>query len=167
MQNATTQTTRATELLRVEHDAVRDLIARLRNSAAANAGKKRDLVVELGAAIRAHVRLERDVFYPGVVEAAGPEEGVKLLADALAEHDRAVSALERLEVVDLTSMGFRRAVRALSDAIDDHANNEESLVFPRIKRLVDGGKLNALAARMQTLRPAPSVTQEAIARLSG
>jgi iron-sulfur cluster repair protein YtfE (RIC family) len=114
-------------LLKKDH---REAEALLKELAAGKPGaKRRAAVKKLHGALTLHMQIEERLVYPVVVRAVGAEEA----KEATIEHGLARDALAKLAELD-DEPGFGAAVAMLTAGIKHHVKEEETEMFPKLKR---------------------------------
>lgn len=101
-----------------------------------------------------HDKLENEIFYPAVSDAAASDEIEHLLADAEDSHDDVLDLIEELEQFETEDAAKRHAVFMLIIAqVKQHILDEETVLFPKLEKL-ERLDLEALGAEMHERRTA-------------
>jgi hemerythrin superfamily protein len=133
----------AIEMLTQQHREVDELFEQVES-----AGKpdgKWMMFEELADKLAVHATIEERHFYP-TVKARRTED---ILLEALEEH----LAIKRV-LADLLALGgadddtFDAKLKLLKETVEHHVEEEESDLFPKVKKLLDGETLMALAQEM-------------------
>src|SRR5690554_1640451 len=82
------------DALRQDHDRVKTLLKDLQNTGENDAAAQETLLTALKQELEIHTAFEEEVFYPVVAE---QKEAADEIADAIDEHDEAMTILEELE----------------------------------------------------------------------
>ena len=135
----------AIELLIQQHDEVDDLFEQIEE--ADDDEEKATLVQALADNLAAHATIEEKIFYP----AAYREQTDDLLHEAVEEH----LAIKRI-VADLLEMtpadeNFDAKVKVLKEQVEHHVEEEESDLFPKIKKALKASELERLGDEMEAL----------------
>jgi hemerythrin-like domain-containing protein len=138
----------ALSLLRADHDTVRELLSQLEGTTARGARKREQLLQSIAQEVRVHAAIEEEIFYPAYREAARKEEDLKLFFEATEEHALVDIVLPALEETDPSSEEFGAKAKVLKDLIEHHAEEEETEMFPRAKRLL-GSELESLGEQLE------------------
>lgn len=88
------------------------------------------VAAKLCAALRAHMQIEEEIFYPAAREATGDEE---LVEHGIKEHQEARALVEAIESASVGSREFDSALSQLRSAIADHVEDEEHELFPEVR----------------------------------
>lgn len=98
---------------------------------------------KLCAALRAHMQVEEEIFYPAAREAAGDDA---LVGDSVEEHAEARKLVEKAEAAMKRGKAPDEAIAALRPAIEEHVEEEENELFPDVRD--SGLDLYELGGRM-------------------
>lgn len=144
----TTHAIDAISFLKKDHKVLRDLLSALEDTTERAAKKRRGILGQLGAAIRAHAKSEEEIFYPAFRKAAKTREDEQKFLEATEEHALVDVVLPDLEATKATSEVFGAKAKVLKDLIEHHAEEEEEEMFPRAKRLLAKDALAELGERL-------------------
>jgi hemerythrin superfamily protein len=98
--------------------------------------------------LKIHDRIETEIFYPAVREAAEQEEIEDLLDEAEVEHDTVRELIEKLEGMDPTDEKRHAHFTVLTEYVKHHVKEEEKEMFPKVKKL-QSLDLKALGLQMK------------------
>ena len=138
----------AIELLRADHDKVRDLFAQYES--ASDRQTKRELAEEAFVELEVHSQLEENVFYPALEEETD-EEGKKLLAESLKEHQMVTNLIQELRELDQDDQTFDAKFHELIKNVEHHVEEEENDMFPKAEEQLEG-EMEELVEEMQELK---------------
>jgi iron-sulfur cluster repair protein YtfE (RIC family) len=125
-------------ILRKDHREAEELIQRLEDSKSPGT-RRRQTVDQLVAALTLHMDLEERLLYPLARKELGAEEA----KEAMVEHQLARDGLKKLkQLVD--APGFGAAVDMVKGGIKHHVKDEETEMFPKLKKKVDRTTLLAI-----------------------
>lgn len=142
----------AIDLLKEDHQKVRDLLGKLTETTD-RAGKTRtDLLEKIARELHAHMQIEEEIFYPAFREAgqaAGHKEDEKMYFEAKEEH-RAVEALVLPDLfkTEPNSSAFGGRAKVLKELVEHHVDEEEESMFPEARKVLDNQQLKELGERM-------------------
>jgi iron-sulfur cluster repair protein YtfE (RIC family) len=137
---------KATELLKQDHDAVKQLFAEFDSSESGE--DKLDVFEEIREQLMIHARIEEEIFYPAVKKADSGEAKSEI-DEALQEHQQVKSMLEQLDgMAAEADAEFAETMRTLSNNVQHHVQEEESEIFATARQLGDE-RLEELGARLQ------------------
>jgi hemerythrin superfamily protein len=143
-----TQDQDAITLLTEDHDLVREMLTELAETTDRAAKKRLELLQRVGVAIRAHARIEEEIFYPAFKDASKTKEEAKLFFEATEEHGLVDIVLPELESTDPTTEQFGAKAKVLKDLIDHHADEEEGEMFPKARKLLGKTRLAELGSEL-------------------
>jgi iron-sulfur cluster repair protein YtfE (RIC family) len=123
------------ELLTDQHERLKALMGRV---VAARGEERQALFDEVRATLAHHEAAEEAVVRPLTRRAPGGEEQA---ATRTGEEDRAKDALALMEELDVDSPGFEVQYQELQEAVLRHAEMEETLEFPLLRRSHDPATL--------------------------
>jgi hemerythrin superfamily protein len=140
----------AIQLLKDDHKKVRALLAELAATTSRGVKTRGELLAKVGKELRAHTKIEEEIFYPAFKAAAEKSDDEAMYFEAKEEH-RAVEllVLPDLEKTDPASECFGGRAKVLKELIEHHAGEEEKEMFPRARKLLSAAELNELGARME------------------
>jgi hemerythrin-like domain-containing protein len=139
----------ATQLLEQDHKTVKKLLASLSETTPRALKKREDLLAQIAQEIRIHAEIEEDIFYPAYEAAARTQEDRKLYYEAAEEHGLVDIVLPALEQIDPSDEVFGAKAKVLRDLIEHHAEEEETEMFPRARKLLGKERLMELGQRLQ------------------
>lgn len=133
----------AIAILEADHREVEQLFADFEE--AKGDARKRDVAIAICVALKAHARLEEELFYPAAYAVL---EDKSLIEEAQVEHASAKDLIAQIEAGAPGEAFFEARVKVLSEYIDHHVTEEEEEVFPKCRKskmdLVHLGALMAL-----------------------
>ena len=134
----------ALDLLVEQHDRIDALLEAVANEPLIE--RKQFLLEELAAVLTAHATMEEKLFYP-VVRAVQTQE----LLDS-SNHVAIRLALAQLRATDVDDAHFDVELAVLAEEIHQHAReDEEEIVFPKLRRLMSEEQLVSLGIDMSVL----------------
>ena len=105
----------------------------LKTLADSKPGARRQATVKkLSSALQLHMRIEEQDIYPLVAKEVGEEEA----EEANIEHGLARDGITKMEEL-VSEPGFGAAVAMLTAGIKHHVKEEETEIFPELKRNLD------------------------------
>jgi hypothetical protein len=135
---------KATELLRQQHDEVKDLYVKYEQ--ADDDDEKQALFDEIADSLAAHAAIEERIFYPAIYGGDLTEH----LREAVEEH----LGMKR-EIADLLAMtpddeAFDAKMKVLMAMVEHHVGEEERDILPRAEEQLEG-RLDRLGTQMAEL----------------
>lgn len=138
----------AIALLKADHEAVSQLFAEYEKTR--SVASRKALVAEICTALRVHVQIEEEIFYPAVQPVLKDK---MLVAEALVEHAGVKELIVQLEGAEPDGEMYDAKVKVLSEYVKHHVKEEHEEMFPKAKASsVDMAELGArMAARRGVL----------------
>jgi len=143
----------AITLLKADHVEIRDLLGQLEASTTRAVKKRRQLVAEIAAKLKAHTTIEEEIFYPAFKSAREKSDDDKMYFEALEEHRAAGDlVLPDLLKTDPGSEKFSGRAKVLKELVEHHADEEEKEMFPRARTLLSKDERADLGERLEARR---------------
>lgn len=141
----------AIELLKRDHKHVKTLLAQLKETTSRATKARQELLAKIEVELRAHMRIEEEIFYPALRDAAETNEQREMLAEAYEEH-RAIEKLilPDLKKTDVSSETFGGRTKVLKEMIEHHIDEEEEEMFPFAEGLLSEEQLRELGEQMHS-----------------
>lgn len=138
----------ALELLKEDHDKVRDLLTQLVNTTERAEKKRPELLAKIEKEVRVHTQIEEEIFYPAFKKASGKQND-RMYYEAHEEH-RAVEDLVMpdLKNTDPSGTEFSGRAKVLKELLDHHADEEEEEMFEQARKTMSESELNELGEQM-------------------
>jgi hypothetical protein len=145
-------------LLKADHREAEQLFKSFKRSK--SAAEKQAIARRVCQALKLHMRLEEEIFYPAFIEATGNKE---LHGEALVEHEGAKKLIEEIERSVAGDPLFEARVKVLSEMIKHHVKEEERFAGMFARARIARMDLRALGilleARKQELSGKPANRQ--------
>jgi hemerythrin superfamily protein len=132
----------AIELLIMQHEDVSKLFTRLTESDSADT--RRNLFARIADALAVHASIEEMHFYPAV-KARRTED---ILMESLEEHLAIKRLIADLLLMDTKDERFEAKVQVLKEQVEHHVEEEQTGLFPKVRRLFDADQLEAIGQLM-------------------
>jgi len=153
----------ATALLKADHKRIRVLLGELEESSARAEDKRDELLQTIERELKIHAKIEEEIFYPAFREAAKKEDDKKLYYEALEEHHVVDTVLAELREAEPASEQFAAKGKVLKDLVEHHAEEEETEMFPRARKLLSREELRELHERLAEAKT--SLTESVLTKL--
>ena len=153
----------AIALLKADHAKVRELLGELADSSEKATTKRGELLQEIERELKIHTTIEEEIFYPAFREAAKKKDDLKLYYEAIEEHHVVDTVLPELKDTDLSTDVFAAKAKVLQDLVEHHAEEEETEMFPRARKLMDRGELLRLGEQLAQAKV--SLTESVLTKL--
>jgi hemerythrin superfamily protein len=135
----------AIALLKQDHETVRGLLGDLEKATGARRAK---LLAQVERELKVHTTIEEEIFYPAYREASRKKEDQTLVYEAVEEH-RVVDMVLPDASSGENNEELKAKAKVLKELVEHHADEEETDMFPRAKKLLGRDELRELGARMQ------------------
>jgi hemerythrin-like domain-containing protein len=135
-------------LLKEEHREAKQMLKILQDSKPG--ARRQQTVQKLVTALLRHMELEERLVYPLVKNEVDPEAA----EEATIEHNLARNGLAQMTKL-VSEPGFGAAVAMVSAGINHHVKEEETEIFPKLKREVERSELQRLGAELAAGKKAP------------
>src|SRR5262245_49888554 len=136
----------AIAVLKADHQRVRRLLDDLEKTKDSAAGKRERLLATIEQELKIHTKIEEEVFYPAFFESAEKMDDRELYFEALEEHHVVDLVLPEIKEADPRSDQFAAKAKVLKDLVEHHAEEEETEMFPRVRKLMPHAELLRLGA---------------------
>jgi hemerythrin superfamily protein len=144
-QNAKTKAVDALEMLKQQHREVEDLFEKFEKLGNNASRGKQSTFEKIADALAVHATIEERHFYPAV-KAKRTED---ILLEALEEHLGIKRVIADLLKIDSANETFDAKVKVLKEQVEHHVEEEESDLFPKVKKILDKSELEQIAGAMQ------------------
>ena len=155
----------AIALLKADHDHVRELLGELEETTERSESKREKLLRTIEEELTVHSKIEEDIFYPALFDAAKNSEDKEMYYEAMEEHHVVDLVLPEVKRTDPGTPEFAAKAKVLKDLVEHHAEEEESQMFPRMKKLLGRERLVELGEELG--RAKESAKAGVMERLSG
>ena len=142
----------AIELLKKDHETVKDLLSKLEGTTERAVQTRKKLLLKIEQELKVHTELEEQIFYPAFRRAGSKDDAV-LAIEAKEEH-RAVEALVLPDIKETSpsTLEFAGRVKVLKELLEHHIEEEERDMFPQACKLLSKQQLEQLGESMEVLR---------------
>ena len=140
----------AITLLKNDHEEMRGLLGQLEETTTRALKRRRELIADIEAKLKAHTTIEEEIFYPAFKKAGEKSDDDKMYFEALEEHRAAGDlVLPDLVKTDPASDKFSGRAKVLKELVEHHADEEEQEMFPRARKLLSKDELTQLGQRLE------------------
>lgn len=150
-------------LLKEDHTKVRALLGELEKSSEKATTRRAELLEEIERELKIHTTIEEEIFYPAFREAAEKKDDLKLYYEAIEEHHVVDNVLPELKGTDPATEVFAAKAKVLKDLVEHHAEEEETEMFPRARKLMDREELVRLGDQLAQAKV--SLTERVLTKL--
>ncbi|HMB33213.1 MAG TPA: hemerythrin domain-containing protein [Methylomirabilota bacterium] len=125
--------------------------------------EREELLAEIERELKIHTTIEEQIFYPAFRDATEKAEDRKLYFEAQEEHHVVDTVLPELKSADPASETFAAKAKVLKDLVEHHAQEEETEMFPRARKLLGRGELVRLGEELAQAKV--SLTERVLTKL--
>ncbi len=150
----------AIKLLENDHRTVEKLFAQYEKLGDGHPTQKKMIVQKLVRELSIHASIEEELLYPTARKALRQKED--LVLESLEEHHLVKVTLSELQSMSPSNERYDAKVTVLKEAIEHHVEEEESDLFPALRKKLDKAALESLgtalesAKRLAPTRPHPN-----------
>ncbi|MGH7385146.1 MAG: hemerythrin domain-containing protein [Candidatus Rokuibacteriota bacterium] len=155
----------AIALLKEDREKVRKLLGELEETTDKAVSNREKLLAAIEQELTVHTRIEEEIFYPAFREAARKKDDAKLYYEAVEEHHVVDLVLPAIKGAEMNSEQFAAKAKVLKDLVEHHAEEEETEMFPRARKLMDREELLRLGGQLAGAKE--SMTRGILDRLAG
>jgi hemerythrin-like domain-containing protein len=138
----------AIALLKEDHEKVRELLGELEETTSKATSRRQTLLKSIEQELKIHTKIEEEIFYPAFRDASSKEDDKKLYYEAFEEHHVIDMVLPEIKKIDAGSDEFAAKAKVLKDLVEHHAEEEETEMFPRARKLMDREELLQLGQQI-------------------
>jgi len=159
--------TDAIALLKKDHEKVKALFSQAEALSDTAYAARLKLFKEIDAELTLHTTVEETIFYPAVKAKTkrNSDERDEVL-EAYEEHAGAKDLIAKLERLDARDETYKAKLQVLSEMIQHHVKEEESVLFPEARALLGADELERLGEQIAVAKRKLQITP-AEAKLSG
>src|SRR5262249_53748768 len=118
----------ATDLLKMEHDEVKEMFDAFRDLDPADRPGKQRLFERIAGALEAHARLEEEIFYPAV-RSVKTEDAEELTLEAFEEHKIVETLIRQIRSLPRGDARKDAKMKVLMESVEHHIEEEEDEMF--------------------------------------
>jgi hemerythrin superfamily protein len=123
--------TDALQLLKEDHDKVKEAFKQFEKMDRSDVATCRELVASVCADLRIHTMLEEEIVYPAVREAIDDGD---LMDEANVEHESAETLIGQLEAMEPEDPKYFATFTVLGEYVNHHVEEEEGEMFAQAKK---------------------------------
>ena|ERR1041385_919119 len=139
----------AIALLKQDHKNVKQLLSRLEATTEQETNERKRLLADIEEQVKAHTKIEEEIFYPAFKEAIESESDEHLYFEALEEHHVVDLVMPEIKSTNTSSDEFAAKAKVLKDLIEHHAEEEEKQMFPKARKLMGAAQLRDLGKELE------------------
>jgi hemerythrin superfamily protein len=140
----------ATDLLKEDHDRVKEMFDDFRDLDGDDRKEKQQLFRKIADALELHAEIEERIFYPAV-RSIRTEDAEEITLEAFEEHKIVKTLIGQIESLPKGDERKDAKMKVLMESVEHHIEEEEDEMFAEANELGDE-KLEDLGDRMQALK---------------
>jgi hemerythrin-like domain-containing protein len=129
---------------------VRQLLRRLENTTDKATTHRKDLLSEIENEVKVHTTVEEEIFYPAFKKAVRSKSDQEIYFEAIEEHHVVDLVIPEIKSTDAASEQFGAKATVLKDLIEHHAEEEETEMFPKARKVMNPDELVELGKQIQS-----------------
>jgi hypothetical protein len=133
------------ELLRADHDEVKDLLGKLDKTTERAEVTRTDGLERLRLKLDVHETIEEEILYPALKEFAKTKD---ITLEAYEEHRVVDVIMAELEETPVTDETWAAKLTVAKENLEHHIEEEEDQMFKQARQVMDEGELEELGDRM-------------------
>jgi hemerythrin superfamily protein len=141
----------ALQVLIADHETVSDLFDEFESLGARSHSAREQVVAKIVEELSVHAGIEEAVFYPAVRERFANSDEPMVL-EALEEHHLVKLTLSELQSMSSDSERYEAKVTVLREVVDHHVDEEETELFPKVRRAFSASELVEMGQRLDDAR---------------
>lgn len=139
----------AITLLKSDHVTVKRLLRELEQTTERAIKERERLLGEIERELKIHSQIEEELFYPTFKKAAEGTEAEEMFYEATEEHHVVDLVLPELNATSPKAPEFGAKAKVLQELVEHHAQEEETEMFVKARKLLDDAQLRTLGEEMQ------------------
>lgn len=137
----------ALDLLKQDHQKVKDLFKQFEANNDQNANQ--EIVESIKVELDIHAHVEESIFYP-TLEDQNDDELIELVDESLEEHQEVKDLLKDIDGLTEDRQQLRSKVMELRQKVEHHAEEEESELFPRVRKVLPEEDLERMGEEIES-----------------
>lgn len=132
------------QVLKKDHEEVKDLIEEQIESHKSGSGSGSDLTAKIISELSAHMESEEKVFYPRLEE---DEEAREKILESYEEHHVAKGVLKELGKTSKSDERLQAKLKVMKELVDHHIEEEEKHVFKAARKFLNKEESQKIAEK--------------------
>jgi len=143
----------ALTLLKADHQKVKKIMGELEKTTERGVKTREELFGKLVGELTVHERIEEQIFYPRVRDAAKTKEVKEIVAESFEEHHFVNVVIAEIKATPFDSEDWAAKFSVMKENIEHHAfEEEEGEMFPKVQKLFDKDELEQMGTEMEELK---------------
>ena len=141
----------ALEMLKKDHDTVKEILDQLEDTTERATKKRTELFAKLKEELTDHETIEEEIFYPALLEF---EKAREIVNEAYEEHQLVDYVLEDMSELSPSDEAWTAKLSVAKENILHHIKEEEGEMFKRARQALGKDQLEELAVQMEERKQA-------------
>jgi len=143
----------ALTLLKEDHQKVKKIMGELEKTTERGVKTREELFNKLVGELMVHEKIEEQIFYPRVRDAAKTKEVKDIVAESFEEHHFVNVVIGEIKDTPFDAEEWAAKFSVMKENIEHHAfEEEEGEMFPKVQKLFDKDELEQMGAEMEELK---------------
>ena len=143
----------ALTLLEQDHQKVKKLMGEIEKTTERGAKTREELFTKLVQELTVHEKIEEQIFYPAVKDAAKTKKLEEIVTESFEEHHFVNVVIAEIKETPFEAEEWAAKFSVMMENIEHHAfEEEEGEMFPKVRKLFSKSELEELGARMEELK---------------
>lgn len=138
----------AIEIILKDHEHIKKMLTELEKSLSSDISQSRSIYKELKSFIEKHETMEQELWYPELVKQVDLKEMIAKLKN---EEETVIAELNNLEDITDDKQWISKVKKLIKD-VTQHLKNEESNLFPKVKKKTDKSSLDQIADKFKAYK---------------
>ncbi|MDQ3196805.1 MAG: hemerythrin domain-containing protein [Pseudomonadota bacterium] len=134
------------ELLKRDHEAVSELFDQLEQTDEDEADERERLFDEINRELTVHGEIEETIFYPAIKNA---DKAHDVVMEGIEEHQIIKQLMSEMQDLGTEDDQWEAKLTVLREIVEHHVDEEETEMFPKARKVLDGDEAEALAERVE------------------
>ena len=157
----------AIRLLKNDHKEVEALFKELEEISPTAKASRKKIFERIDEALTVHAKIEETIFYPAVKARANRDKEAKEeVLEAYEEHSNVKAMLKKLEETEPSDETYEAKLQVLHELVKHHVKEEEHVLFPEAKGLLEKEELEALGQELEEAKNGAAHSHNGKARRS-
>ena len=143
----------ALTLLEQDHQKVKKLMGEIEKTTERGAKTREELFTKLVQELTVHEKIEEQIFYPAVKDAAKTKKLEEIVTESFEEHHFVNVVIAEIKETPFEAEEWAAKFSVMMENIEHHAfEEEEGEMFPKVRKLFSRSELEELGAQMEDLK---------------
>jgi hemerythrin-like domain-containing protein len=143
----------ALELLKTDHDKVKNLLAELESTTERGVRTREELFATIKGELTVHEVIEEEIFYP---ELKTHPRAMDIVLEGYEEHNVVDTLMRELEETPVDDETWGPKAKVMQENIEHHIEEEEGDMFKAARQVFEKSELDDLGRRMEQRKQSAS-----------